>query len=91
MDRQPTPAKIIQIPPSDSILLPGNAALRSDIVVPSDGAAPGLPQPRILLVPRGIPLLPAGDVVPDAARFGRYRRIAARLPTYLADAVENPS
>lgn len=91
MDRQPTPAKIIQIPPSDSILLPGNAALRSDIVVPSDGAAPGLPQPRSLLVPRGIPLLPADDVVPDAARFGRYRRIAARLPTYLADAVENPS
>jgi len=91
MDRQPATPNIIQIPPSDSILLPDKTSLRSDIVLPDDGALPGLPPAHNLLTPKGIPLLPAGDVVPSAERFGRYRRIAARLPTYLADAVENPS
>ncbi len=91
MGKEPATPTGIQLPPSNSIVLPGNIALSSDIIMQSDGALPGLPRAHSSIAPLGIPLLPANQVVPKAERFGRYRRIAARLPTYLADAVENPS
>ena len=92
MDKKQPASPIIELPPSRDILLPGNIHLISDIVTQSDGALPGLAQPRGGgIAPLGIPLLPADQVVPRDMRFGRYRRIASRLPTYLADAVENPS